>query len=104
MYFYILDENKELVEVDSSTWGHWFDNFENRRVESTYLHEYHISTVFLGINHSYYDQGEPLVYETMVFNPKGDCDESYICRYHTWNEALIGHAVACEWVKQGAHE
>lgn len=100
MGHYILDDNKELVEVDLYTWGAWFESIENRRVASTYINDYHISTVFLGINHSYHDKGEPLVYETMVFSPSGD--DSYMERYHTWDEAVKGHEIACGWVKQGA--
>ncbi len=99
---YILDDNKELVEVDLYTWGKWFEDIENRRVASTHLDGYHISTVFLGINHSWDESSKPLVYETMVFSPKGD--DSYMRRYYTWNEAEIGHMNAVEWVKQGAHE
>jgi hypothetical protein len=100
--YYILDEKKDLIEVDLLTWGQWFENMDNRRVGSTYINDYHISTVFLGINHSFHDKGEPLVYETMVFIPKGD--DSYMRRYHTWNEAELGHMAACDWVRNGACE
>lgn len=102
MEHYILDENRELVAVDLLTWGQWLEDIENRRVASTYIDDYHISTVFLGINHSWTNHGEPLVYETMVFSPSGK--DTYMTRHSTWDEAEIGHMNACNWVTNGACE
>lgn len=51
-----------------------------------------VSTVFLGLDHSF--GGEPpMLFETMIFG--GDHDQ-YQDRYSTWDEAEEGHKLACE--------
>lgn len=56
-----------------------------------------ISTVWLGLDHNYGDQGPPLIFETMVFeslhNWGSDVD---VQRYSTEDEALKGHDELCE--------
>lgn len=47
-----------------------------------------VSTVFLGINHAYNDNIEPILFETMVFGGKHD---EFMMRYKTWDEAIDGH-------------
>ena len=51
-----------------------------------------VSTVFLGIDHGWGDEGAPLLYETMIFG--GPRDQGYQERYSTLEEALAGHEVA----------
>ena len=47
-----------------------------------------VSTAFLGIDHNFCDQGEPLLYETMIFG--GHLSDT--CqRYHTRADAMEGH-------------
>lgn len=51
---------------------------------------YDVSTVWLGVDHSFGDEGPPLIFETMVFGDDvKDLDGN---RYATWNEAVAGHA------------
>jgi len=45
-----------------------------------------VSTVFLGINHGF--DGEPVLFETMVFGGEHDGDQY---RWRTWEEAEKGH-------------
>lgn len=47
-----------------------------------------ISTVFLGLDNNFSDQGEPVLFETMTF-ALGDEDRQR--RYCTWDEAEAGH-------------
>ena len=48
----------------------------------------HVSTVFMGIDHNCSGQGEPVLYETMVFEcPDGDHQR----RYCTREAAVAGH-------------
>ena len=57
-----------------------------------------ISTVFLGLDHSFGMEGPPVLYETMVFGGKlSDHQE----RYHTREEAFRGHQ---RWVKRVVDE
>lgn len=49
-----------------------------------------MSTVWLGINHNFADEGPPIIFETMVFGLE-NADE-YMQRYATEEEARAGHA------------
>jgi hypothetical protein len=59
-----------------------------------------ISTVWLGIDHSFGDGGPPLIFETMIFGRDSDTgktrygDERYQMRYATEAGAVAGHAEA----------
>jgi hypothetical protein len=45
--------------------------------------------VFLGIDHNFFGDGPPILFETMVFGGPMDQDQR---RYSTWDEAEFGHA------------
>ncbi len=92
---YILDGHN-VVPCDLMTWARAFET-TNRRVAKDIIGEKCISTVFLGLDHSFGD-GPPLLFETMVF--KGDSSEDEICeRCSTWEEAEAQHARIVELVK-----
>ena len=64
---YILNEKGEpVVEPDIKKWGEFFSKSDKRRVANETIDGVRISTVFLGIDHSY-DGGCPLLWETMTF-------------------------------------
>lgn len=75
-------------------------NFETaRRVAKTELggdddHWAGVSTVWLGIDHNFWGDGPPLIFETMVFGG-GEWDQ-YWQRYSTEDEAMAGHAAIVE--------
>lgn len=51
-----------------------------------------VSTVFLGLDHSF-GHGPPLLFETMTFFAADGCDAGgYFNRYSTWAQAEAGHA------------
>lgn len=56
-----------------------------------------VSTVFLGLDHSF-GQGDPILFETMVFRD-GHGEECE--RYCTWQEAEAGHRRVCEGLTSG---
>lgn len=95
MKHYILRDRKP-VAVDLMTWAKWFEDFDNRRVAVTTVelpeHDpVRVSTVFLGIDHSWsLTFGEPILFESMVFGGPMD-QEMY--RYATWEQAEAGHAM-----------
>lgn len=71
---YILDDNNNSVlEPDIRKWGTFFEQTERRIVEQTelaYKNEMvQVSTVFLATDHNFSGEGEPVLYETMVFGP-----------------------------------
>lgn len=95
MRLYLLDDQKNVVPVpgnDMSTWAYTFENFENRRVAETRTAGVRVSTVFLGLDHRFYDNGPPLVFETMIF---GGPYDQYQDRHSSWDDAVLGHRRAC---------
>ncbi|MFI5687887.1 hypothetical protein [Streptomyces sp. NPDC051636] len=52
--------------------------------------EWDVSTVWLGTNHNFTNDGPPIIFETMVFG-SGDGDQ-YMQRYATEDQARAGHA------------
>lgn len=65
-----------------------------RRVAETQVGPFWVSTVWLGLDHSF-GSGPPLIFETMVFagdHDLGDGRERDCRRYTTEAEALEGHA------------
>lgn len=122
---YILDQDLNPVpELDLLTWAKWFEEAgEKRIVGRDSIGEYDASTVFLGLNHQFGD-GEPLLYESMVFEKKvSHCKPTKIGnrttkgfdyheqlkedwaynRYHTREQALAGHAEIMEKLKNYKH-
>lgn len=64
---WILDEDGNEKEVDLMTWATWFETPGNRRVAHTEVDDHFVSTVFLGLDHSFGVGGKPVLYETMTF-------------------------------------
>jgi hypothetical protein len=88
--YYVLD-GREVRTVDTiEEWGETFDR-NNRQVASTDMGCFgELSTVFLGLDHSFREGATPILFETMVF--EGPCDQDLQWRWHTYDEAEAGHA------------
>lgn len=95
---YILD-GKKIVEVDMATWAKWTE-IADRRVEYDEVRGLRVSTVFLGLDHNFSNDGPPILFETMVFN-MNDYADLYCRRYATYDEATIGHAETLIKVDEG---
>jgi hypothetical protein len=99
MRYYKLDEFGNPVECnDVLEWGRWFEDAQRkglRTVARDNIGKILISTVFLGLDHNWGD-GNPILYETMIFGGKHD---EYQERYCTKEEALEGHKKAVRMVK-----
>lgn len=86
---YILNGH-DVVPCDLITWAKFFEK-SNRVVAKTKVGDSDVSTVFLGLDHRYGDEGPPMVFETMIFGgPLAD----YQKRCSTWAEAEAMHAEA----------
>lgn len=99
---YILDTDHTPIPCDDAEkWANWFEGENWRvastRVASTRVGEAMISTIFLGIDHSF-GIGPPLVFETMVFG--GPLDQK-MERYTSWDAAIDGHAAMLKRVIKG---
>lgn len=110
--WYVLDAKHQPVAVDDLiAWAQFFENNEARRVAETRLNGLRVSTVFLGLDHSW--SGKPLFFETMIFrdgqNPPPainferikDWAHDYQMRYATWDEAVAGHEQIITVIREG---
>lgn len=77
----------------------------DRRIALTDAGGYWVSTVWLGLDHSFGD-GPPLIFETMIFagseREVADWAEEYCERYATEAAALAGHDRAVAWAREHA--
>jgi hypothetical protein len=98
---YILDHNGEPVPCDDVLeWAKWFgQNTARRIVAQDHAGVVGVSTVFLGLDHSWTD-GPPLLYETMVFGGPLTGEQQ---RYSTREQALRGHQEMFERVTNSVH-
>lgn len=76
---------------DLLTWGRMLEDREYQRVASTKLDNGKwVSTVWLGLDHSFGFGDGPLIFETMVFDKNGEeCDTD---RYSIEQQAIVGPA------------
>lgn len=93
--WYSLDENRKPYPLPDGEYDRLPD--EKRRVGHTETWNGEVSTVFLGLDHSW-SGPPPLLFETMVFG--GTLDQEQV-RYSTWDEAEAGHAAMVAKVNDG---
>lgn len=95
---YIVNPGGVIERCDDlMKWAEWY--------ETSHLREFHdggrtvartelsdgrfVSTVFLSIDHNFFGNGPPILFETMIF--KEGVAEDFQERYRTWAEALARH-------------
>lgn len=129
VHYWILDENHEPVRSTVEEWAVWFENSNNRIVETTDIpypgaeqrrldptrstkilklpltekvvtNTVTVSTIFLGLDHRFSGYGPPILFETMIF---GGPHDEYMDRCCTWDEALKMHKRGV-WLARGADE
>ena len=103
-YRYILDKRgRPRPEPDLFKWAQWMETNDRHVAHDIFrqgqAEEIRVSTVFLGIDHNWFDQGPPILWETMIFggDDKLDLDMQ---RYSSVNTARIGHSKAVEAVEK----
>jgi len=107
LLYYILDANKNIVAAtDLKKWSEWFENSPDRLLKQEYIkdgdQEYFVSTVFLGIDHSYVG-GTPILFETMVFE-SGSMSELYMQQYTAYDDAMRGHGAIMSVLRENGVE
>jgi hypothetical protein len=102
-HLYVLDDQHHVIGLpndDRDSVLIWAAEMESARriVEQTdvrrWFGTFWVSTVFLGLDHNFFFNGPPLVFETMVFQHGfGAVDFEGLDqqRYSTWDEAVQGH-------------
>lgn len=72
-----------------------------RRVAADQIGPLWVSTLWLGLDHSFGDNDPPLIFETMVFN-RGDEGGDVLCeRWATEAEAFAGHQDVVNRIREG---
>jgi hypothetical protein len=96
--WYTLDENNKPIKVTSLIEAvEWMENNPERKaVKQEHIGDVFISTVFLGLDHSF-QSDKPVLWETMIFG--GDHDQ-YQERYTSYEDALLGHQIALNLVNK----
>jgi hypothetical protein len=95
MAWYILDENNQPVKSNITDCGKWLQkNPERKAVKQEHIGDVFISTVFLGLDHSF-QSDIPMLWETMIFGGEHD---QYQDRYTSYEDALEGHQTALNLV------
>lgn len=96
---YTLDDDGNPVsEPDLMKWAHWMETEmrKKKRVAETWIGLIWVSTVFLGLDHSYDRSRPPVLWETMIF--VGSCSSDCV-RYRSMKDAIDGHAKAIRYCK-----
>ena len=87
---------------DTLAWAKRFEETTYKRIAETTLPDGKwISTVWLGLDHSF-GRGPPLIFETMVFKDRENLREVDVERYATEAEAREGHErMVTKWSRPG---
>jgi hypothetical protein len=99
---YIL-ENGKIRMADITEWAMWFENVDNRRIERTTSDDFDVSTVFLGIDHNFSEEGPAILFETCILEGPEQI-QGNIYRYATMGEAKTGHRAIVDALKLHAAE
>lgn len=83
------DRHVGKTDIGIPAWKFWL----GRILKIKHWEPTRISTVFLGLDHSFGD-GPPMLFETMIFGGSLDGEQE---RYSTWDEAEAGHK---RWVEK----
>lgn len=96
--WYILDNNNNPIATPTLEAAKWLEEGTNRRtVKRDEIGDILVSTVFLGLDHSWTPGGKPVLWETMIFGGEHD---QYQERYTSHEDALEGHKKALELVNK----
>jgi hypothetical protein len=107
--YYTLKPDHSVEPCDLHQWSEEFEDPSKRVVASDHWPTpnadgsnpedkgVHVSTIFLGLDHSFQPDGPPVLFETMIFGGQHD---QYQERYTTYELALLGHAKAVAFAKE----
>lgn len=89
MKFYVLDGKTPRAVADMMEWAAWMETADRQVMNTVLVDGSRVSTVFLGLDHSWRAYGPPILFETMIFADDGESE--IMARYSTWAEAMEGH-------------
>ena len=85
MYFKLIDK----IPVPCTAEETFAASIDERRVAETTVKDVRISTVFLGVDHSFLGSDDQILFETMIFT--GDDSGGDMERASTWLDAQTNH-------------
>ena len=95
--YYTLKHRKPVPCDDVENWAYYW-SCNHRRIRYTTINQsLRVSTVFLGVDHAFADEG-PILFETAVLDK--NCTDHYMRRCKTHREALAQHWEAVRWAKE----
>lgn len=99
----ILDGTEVKPVKTVAEWATWLEGcHKDKFLRQTFVGNYRVSTVFLGLNHAFNPNDPPLWFETMVFPADESQFHDFYCeRYGEYEEALTGHARIVAKVEAG---
>ena len=98
----------EVTPCPLLAWAAQMQDVESRRVAADELAKpavlgdgtILISTVFLGLDHNFSDQGPPIIWETLILGlPESAALHEKMWRYANHDDAVRGHGVAVRLVQ-----
>ena len=93
MYYKLVGEMPvKCSREEHMEWMGTLGNSCTKQIDYTSVDKIGVSTVFLGLDHSWGGY-RPLLFETMIFGGEYDM---YLERYTTYSEAVDGHQRACK--------
>jgi len=101
MHYTLDKDNKTVLKAETiEDWANWFEHADNRLLQQTQVRAARVSTVFLGIDHSFdtSEEATPILFETMIF---GGAYDQFQWRYTTAEEALSDHEKIVKMVMLG---
>jgi hypothetical protein len=88
-YYTLTADHLALPCFNLVEWAIWMGMNDTRVARDEYGDgAYRVSTVFLGLDHRFSANGDPLLFETAILSGEG-CE--VIDRYPSWAEAAAGH-------------
>jgi hypothetical protein len=102
MSWYILTADNQPVAVSVREASKWIEKNPTKKqigfdiLEDENGNEISVSTVFLGLDHSWDNKGL-ILWETMIF---GGINDQYQERYNSYEDALEGHQRAIDLIKK----
>lgn len=87
--WYVLDEYLNIREATIEEWEEYYCDMEKRRIAFTRVSpRIMVSTVFLGLDHSFKEDTTPVLFESLVIGGKHSDD---MLRYTSFDDAIKGH-------------
>ena len=92
--YWILNGKTPIKVEEVKEWAQWFEA-NSRKVDVTKIAGVVISTIFLGLDFNFSEDGPPILFETEIFGGRHD---QQMVRYTTWDIAEEGHKRMVEMV------